>query len=232
MPEEPHPHRSFLADFILGSQDGMVNILGILLGLTAAGSGLRLILIASFAALGAESISMGAVAYTSMSARRSLYESEVTREMHEMRVMPAEERAEVSGILQSWGLAGAEHDELLDRICRSPKVMLEFMMAFELHLSPITPDEPRKSGILVGAATVVGSFIPLVPFLVYPYDLQVSIVASVALSAAALFGVGVYEAKTTIGSIWKSGTRMAIIGLVAGFAGFLVGHFLGAAPGL
>jgi predicted membrane protein (TIGR00267 family) len=105
-------------------------------------------------------------------------------------------------------------------------------MAFELHLAPVEPNEPRNSGLLVGAATVVGSLIPLLPFLLYPYDLRVAIVASVLLSAGALFAVGVYEAKTTIGSLWQSGLRLAFIGLVAGFAGFLVGHFLGAAPGL
>jgi vacuolar iron transporter family protein len=60
-----HPRANLLSNFILGSQDGLVNVLGILLGLTAATSDLRLIFVAAFAALGAESISMGAVAYTS-----------------------------------------------------------------------------------------------------------------------------------------------------------------------
>ena len=63
--KEPHPSHSFLSDFILGSQDGLVNVLGILLGITAASSDIKIIFVATLAALGAESISMGAVAYTS-----------------------------------------------------------------------------------------------------------------------------------------------------------------------
>ncbi|MCI4334894.1 MAG: VIT1/CCC1 transporter family protein [Thermoplasmata archaeon] len=232
MTVEEHSHHSFLSDFILGSQDGLVNVLGILLGLTAAATGLRLILIATFAALGAESISMGAVAYTSTRARRQLYLSESQREQREMRELPDQERAEVASILTGWGLSGAEQDDLLDRICRHPRVMLEFMMAFELGLSPVAEDAPRKSGLLVGTATVVGSLVPVLPFLAFPADLRVAILISVVLSAAALFAIGVYEAKTTIGSLWKSGLRMAVIGLVAGLAGFLVGHFLGATPAL
>jgi vacuolar iron transporter family protein len=229
---EEHPRRSFLSDFILGSQDGLVNVLGILLGLTAAATGLRLILVATLAALGAESISMGAVAYTSTRARRQLYLSEVDRELREMKELPAEERQEVQQVLEGWGLVGAELQELLDRICRNPRVWLEFMMAFELKISPVGPEEPRKSGIVVFAATVVGSFVPLLPFLFYSVNLHVAIIASVVLSAAALVSIGVYEARTTVGSLWKSGLRMAAIGLAAGFAGFLIGHFLGAGPGL
>jgi VIT1/CCC1 family predicted Fe2+/Mn2+ transporter len=47
-----------------------------------------------------------------------------------------------------------------------------------------------------------------------------------------LFFIGAYEAKTTIGSIWWSGLQMTIIGLAAGFAGYLIGHLIGAVPGL
>src|SRR5437879_3055696 len=68
-----HPKPTVLSDFILGSQDGIVNVLGIILGLSAATRDVRIILVATLAALGAESIAMGAVAYTSTRARRRLY---------------------------------------------------------------------------------------------------------------------------------------------------------------
>lgn len=54
--KEPHASHSFLSDFILGTQDGLVNVLGILLGVTAATSDMKIIFVATFAALGAESI--------------------------------------------------------------------------------------------------------------------------------------------------------------------------------
>ena len=68
---ERHAQPTLLSNFILGSQDGLVNVLGILLGLTAATGDIRIFFVAALAALGAESISMGAVAYTSTSARRT-----------------------------------------------------------------------------------------------------------------------------------------------------------------
>jgi VIT1/CCC1 family predicted Fe2+/Mn2+ transporter len=50
------------------------------------------------------------------------------------------------------------------------------------------------------------------------------------ISGIALFVIGYYEANTTVGSIWRSGLQIATIGLAAGLAGFLIGHFIGASP--
>src|ERR1700756_5919135 len=98
--KEPHSSHSFLSDFILGSQDGLVTVLGILLGISAATSDVRIIYVGALAALGAESISMGAVAYTSTVARRRQYLKESAREELEMREAPATERQEVQDVLK------------------------------------------------------------------------------------------------------------------------------------
>jgi vacuolar iron transporter family protein len=232
---EAHPHPTFLSDFILGSQDGLVNVLGILLGLSAATLSLgtapaihRLILVAAFAALGAESISMGAVAYTSTLARRRLYLSEVRREQEEMREVPDIEREEVRVVLQDWGYSGTDLDDLLERITRNPRAWMEFMMAFELKLAPVKDTQARDSFVTVFLATIVGSFIPILPFLVPHVTILEAIVAAVLLAAATLALVGVYEARTTGGRPFQNAAQMIIIGLAAGFAGFLIGLALGA----
>ena len=159
-----HPKPTVLSDFILGSQDGIVNVLGIILGLSAASRDVRIILVATLAALGAESIAMGAVAYTSTRARRRLYLSQALQERREMKEIPQTERDEVREILTGWGYQGADLEEIVKRICRNPTAELEFMMSFELKLSPVEAGAPRASAFLVGTATVVGHFIPLSPF--------------------------------------------------------------------
>src|SRR3989454_651701 len=102
-----HPKPTVLSDFILGSQDGIVNVLGIILGLSAATRDVRIILVATLAALGAESIAMGAVAYTSTRARRRLYLSQAVQERREMKGIPPKERGEGRGILARWGCPDA-----------------------------------------------------------------------------------------------------------------------------
>ncbi len=222
---EQHVRPGLLSDFILGSQDGLVNVLGILLGLSAATNDTTIILIGALAALGAESVSMGAVAYTSTLARRRVYEAERTRELAEMRDLPDIEREEVRTIFRNWGFEGDELEELVRKIETKPKAMLELMMAFELNLSTVSEAQPLRSGLVVLASTVIGSAIPIVPFLLPGLSIETSAIASIALSGAALFGIGWYEAAVTIGPFWKSGLRMLLIGLAAGFAGYLIGHF-------
>ena len=62
-----------LRDFILGAQDGIVNVLGLVLGVAAATFDTKIVLISGLAGLFAESISMGAVAFTSTKAAHDYY---------------------------------------------------------------------------------------------------------------------------------------------------------------
>jgi len=229
--KEPHSSHSFLSDFILGSQDGLVNVLGILLGISAATNDVRLIFVAALAALGAESISMGAVAYTSTVARRRQYLKETSREELEMKEVPATEFEEVRDVLKGWGYEGEELETMTTHIASNPKAMLEFMMSFELKLAPVEKNEARRSFLVVLSSTIVGSIIPLIPFFfVTSSTIASGTIASVVLSGATLFFIGAYEARTTVGSIWWSGLQMTAIGLAAGFAGYIIGHVIGAVP--
>lgn len=52
---------NWLRDVILGGQDGLVNMLGIILGVIAGGGSTAILITAGFVAAITESISMGAV---------------------------------------------------------------------------------------------------------------------------------------------------------------------------
>lgn len=224
---EQHPRPTLLSDFILGSQDGLVNVLGILLGLVAAHTPIQYIIVAGLAALAAESLSMGAVAYTSTYSRMKLYLSETQRELQEMREVPELEREEVRVILRKWGYQDAELEDMLRRIEAKPKAWLDLMMAFELNLSAVPEAAPRNSALVVGSATLLGHVVPLLPFFVFLHNTVTAAYLAVALSGIMLFMIGFYEARLTIGSLWASGVRMTIIGLGSGLAGFLIGYLLG-----
>ncbi len=222
---EKHTKPTLLSDFILGAQDGLVNVLGIILGVSAATSDTRILFIAAFAALAAEAISMGAVAYTSTLARRRHYMKEADRERYEMRAMPHIEREEVRQIFEKWGYTGKKLKRLTDEIVSNPRAWLEMMMSFELGLAPIDKSAPMQSAVVVLLSTTAGSLVPLLPF-VFIKPGGYGDLASVIVSGIALFIIGWYEAKSTVGSVWKTGLEMVAIGLTAGFAGFLIGHIL------
>src|SRR6202047_1790590 len=72
-----------LRDVILGGQDGLVNMLGIALGVVAGGGSNHVLVVTGIAASITESISMGAVAYTSFGSERDFYLAEKETEQGE-----------------------------------------------------------------------------------------------------------------------------------------------------
>ncbi len=217
---EKHARPGLLSDFILGSQDGLVNVLGVILGVAVASRDITIILAGGLAATFAESISMGAVAYTSTVARRDHYRSEVERERQEMRELPDLERQEVREILERWEFHGDELEEMLEKIISKPKAWLELMMAHELNLAPVEETQARRSALIVGFAAIVGSLIPLVPFFATGADILLGIAISLVVSAITLFVIGWYKASTTIGRPARSGLQMLLIGITSALAGF------------
>ena len=171
---------------------------------------------------------MGAVAYTSTLARRKQYLKEVERENAEMKEVPHLEKKEVRDVFQKWGYDGDELERLTDLIASRPNAWLEFMMSHELQLQPVGASEPRRSFLIVLTSTIFGSLIPLVPYFLVGNDVLLGAIGSVTVSGVVLFFIGYYEARTTVGSLSRSGLQMAAIGLAAGLAGFLIGHFIGA----
>ncbi len=219
-------HYSILSDFILGCQDGIVNVLGIILGVSAATTDIRIIFVAALAALGAESISMGAVAYTSTAARLKEYKKAV--DDGDDRI-PKHSLDKITGIFRMWGYKSNEAAGMAKAIGKNERARREFLLSFEHKMAPMDESAPLRSFVVVISATALGSFIPLIPF-IFIRTIGHGIIASVALSGLALFGIGYYEAKKTLGSLWRSGLKLAIIGLVAGFAGYIIGYFVGKAP--
>src|SRR6266446_2831621 len=77
-----------LRDIILGGQDGLVNVLGLVLGVAAATAQLRIILAAALAATFSESIAMAGVLYTSTLAERDYYLAMFAKEQQEIEEVP------------------------------------------------------------------------------------------------------------------------------------------------
>ena len=213
-----------LRDVILGGQDGLVNMLGIALGVVAASGSTHVLVVTGIAAAITESISMGAVAYTSFGSDRDFYLAEKRREQNEISSRPEEEREEIRQIYAAKGFEGQLLEDVVSTITSNRETWASTMMNEELHLQPVAQQSLVKSAVVVTVATLVGHFIPLVPFMIVTRT--PAIIAAITLSAVTLFGVGVYSAKTLIGDWKKSGIQMVAIGLGAAALGFLIGRLL------
>jgi vacuolar iron transporter family protein len=98
------------------------------------------------------------------------------------------------------------------------------MMNEELQLRPMPRGGALKAALVVGAAAICGSLLPLLPFLVVAVEAAMWL--SLALAAAALFAVGAYQASVTVGRWWASGLELSAIGVASALVGWAIGWLL------
>ncbi len=222
---EPHSHAGALfKEFILGGQDGLVNVLGVILGIAIATNSTRLVLIAGLAAAFAESFSMAAVAFTSAKAEEDYYNGQKEKELFEIENLPQVETREIEDIFYKKGFRGKILNDIIKHVTSNKKIWLNIMMTDELGLSNAFIN-PTKSAIVVGLAAIIGSIIPLFTFFFLP--IGAAIIWSIIISAIALFITGAIEAKINAAGWIKKGFQLMIIGMAAALIGFAVGKFLG-----
>jgi VIT1/CCC1 family predicted Fe2+/Mn2+ transporter len=226
-PPRHEPHSTggtWLRDVILGGQDGLVNMLGIELGIIAAGASTAVLITTGLAAAITESISMGAVSYTSSLAERDYYLAQQAQEQREVDATPEEEEDEVRQIYAAKGFDGDLLDAVVRTITSNRETWVGTMMDEELHLEPVETSRVLRGAAVVLLATLIGHFVPLWSFIVLRPSPTIALVVSIAFSGVVLFGVGVYQAKTLVGDWRTSGLKMVVIGLGAAAIGFFVGH--------
>lgn len=221
---DAHGGGSVLSDLILGGQDGLVNVLGVVLGVAAASREQRVVLVAGLAATFAESISMAAVAYTSRMAAADLYASERSREYRHIEAGPELERDEIRELYRKKGFEGDLLDRVVEKITADKDVWVAVMMAEEHRLQPISRREALRAALIVGASALVGSLLPLAPFVAFPVGPGMWF--SLVSGALVLFATGAYKARVTVGRPWKSGLEMALIGTMSALAGYGIGLLL------
>jgi predicted membrane protein (TIGR00267 family) len=212
---------SKMGEIILGGQDGLVNVAGVILGLAAATSEVRIIIAGGLAATFAESLSMAAVAYTSKLADKDYYDAEIAREVEEIRQDPERKAAQLNGIFHHWGFRGELLDHMTQQITSDEEHWVEIMLAHDVRLQPVEKSGLLSGAILVGISAIIGSLVPLWPFFFFPVDS--ALIIGLISTAIVLYIVGVVKAKLTIGSPSKSGLQMLVIGMAAAIVGYAIG---------
>jgi VIT1/CCC1 family predicted Fe2+/Mn2+ transporter len=226
---DPHLRGTSLSELILGGQDGVVNVLGVLLGVAAAGGGSRIVVAAGLATAFAGGLSMAAVAYTSAVAAADVYRSEREREYRHVRTVPTLERAEVRDIYARQGFEGAMLDRIVDTITADPDVWVAVMMSQEHHLAPVSRRQALRSAAVVGLSALVGALLPIAPF--FFAGVMVATGSSVGIAAGLLFAVGAYKARQTTSPVLRSALELMAIGLVSALAAWAIGKVFGVTAG-
>jgi len=213
---------------VLGANDGLVSNLSLVMGVAGAALSGGTILVTGLAGLlaGAGSMAMGE--WLSVQSSRELYEHQIAIEAEELAEFPEEEARELALIYRSKGLSEAEATELADRLVADQATALDTLAREELG---VDPEELGGSALEAAGASFVlfaiGAIVPVLPFAVLMGT--TAIVASLLLSATALFAVGAAITLLTGKGVLSSGGRQVLIGLTAAALTFAVGRLIGVA---
>ncbi len=215
-----------MSNIILGGQDGLVNTFGVILGVAAASGDIRVVIAGGLAACFAESISMGAVAYTSQRAKHDHYLAQLEKAEGGISKSSAKKKAEVKEIYRSKGFKGKELEKITSLITSNRKAWLSILMSEGSKVAPISGRDVNINSIIVFFSALLGSLVPMIPF--FFLGLKESIYLSFILSSITLFLLGFYKGKLTTGKPGRSGLEMLLIGLSAAILGYAIGYVFSA----
>ena len=222
--ELPDGKKFNFKNLILGGQDGIVNVLGLVLGVASATSSSTIVIISGIVATVAESVSMMAVAYTSSRAAKEYDYSILEQEKKHVKYKPKKEMQDIKNLYYHKGFRSGLLSQIVKKITSNKKIWAETLVEEEHKVTLEEYKNPIKVGLIVGLATLVGSLVPLIPF--FFLNVKSGIIGSLIFSGLILFLVGALKAKLSIGNWKKSGAELMIIGIISALIGYGVGVLL------
>jgi VIT1/CCC1 family predicted Fe2+/Mn2+ transporter len=210
---------------VFGFNDGLVSNLGLVTGAAGGTDHGRFVILVGLVGLLAGSFSMASGEWLSVTSQRELYERELSIEREELEHMPEEEAQELELIYRAKGVPRQQAAALVGRLMEDPDTALETLAREELGLDPGRLGSPWTAAGSSIAAFAFGAVIPLVPYLIGSGT--PALVVSLALSAVALFGVGVLTSIFTARGPVRTGLRTVTIGAVIAALTFGLGKLVG-----
>jgi len=213
-------------DLVIGTADGLTVPFALAAGLSGAVAANPLIVTAGLAEIAAGCVAMGLGGFLAARTDAQHYQAERAREEQETKDYPEREKWEVSAILHRYGLRGEVLARATEAIASDRRRWVDFMMRFELELSEPAPGRAAQSAATIGGAYVVGGLIPLSPYMLLA-ETGPALVASSALTGAALFGFGWLKAAATGLPRLRGAAQTLAVGAMAACVAYLVARAVG-----
>jgi len=218
--------RNYMRDVILGSNDGLVSIFALVLGVAGSGFIARDIFLAGLAGTIAGAISMAIGEYLSTKSQEQVFDSEKELELLHIRHDFESEKQELYDIYASKGFTGDLLERIVDHLVSNEDVMLEEMMTEEFGVLEDERRTPWIAAMLSGTSFTVGSLPSFLPFLFVATVLSGLLISGV-LSLLSLFIVGAMKGYITKFNIYKLGLENLLLGALGGIVTYSIGALVG-----
>jgi vacuolar iron transporter family protein len=211
---------------VLGANDGLVSNLSLVMGVAGADLSGQGILITGLAGLLAGACSMAMGEWVSVQSARELSQRQLAIEADEIAAVPQEEQQELTLIYEAKGLTPDDASKVAAELMADSGKALETLAQEELGLDP----EQLGGSPWVAAATsfilfAIGAVLPVAPFTVLTG--MPAVIASLGVSAAALFVIGAAITLFTGRNVFYAGSRQLLFGLAAAGLTYGIGRVIG-----
>jgi VIT1/CCC1 family predicted Fe2+/Mn2+ transporter len=212
---------------VLGANDGIVSVAGIVLGVAGATTSRGPIFTAGLAGLVAGAVSMALGEYVSVSSQRDSERAQIAQEKREIARAPDAELAELTALYEAKGLSAATARSVAVEL--SAHGALAAHLETELHIDPADIPSPVQAAGASALSFLAGALLPMLAILLPPASARVPVTFAAVLVALAL--TGALSAR-----LGGSNVRRAVLRVVVGGAlglGFTygVGKLFGTAIG-
>jgi VIT1/CCC1 family predicted Fe2+/Mn2+ transporter len=230
--DEPHANGgagrlNWLRAGVLGANDGIVSVAGIVVGVAGATSARAPIFTAGLAGLVAGAVSMALGEYVSVSSQRDSERALVAQERRELHESPEEELAELTALYRAKGLTDGTARRVAEELTAHDA--LGAHLDAELGIDPHDLANPRQAAGASALSFTVGALLPLLAVLLPPEPLRVPVCVVAVLAALAL--TGVVSARLGGASPRRPVLRVLIGGALGLAFTYGVGHLFGTAVG-
>jgi len=219
----PELHRTervgWLRAAVLGANDGIVSVAGIVVGVAASGADHGAILTAGIAGTVAGAMSMAAGEYVSVQSQADTEQADIATERRELHEEPEAELRELAHIYEQRGLEPALARQVAEQLTAHDALAAH--ARDELGISASLRAQPVQAAMASAAAFCAGAALPVVATLVAPQAH-----ASLVVTASTLVGLlvsGGLAAWAGGASIPRGALRVAFWGALAMGAAHLIG---------
>jgi vacuolar iron transporter family protein len=229
-PEEPNLHVGNLAERlnwlragVLGANDGIVSIAGIVVGVAAATNDLGTIFLAGIAGLLAGAFSMAAGEYVSVSTQRDSERALLDKERLELAELPDTELDELTGLYEAKGISPDLARQVAVELTQHDALRAHADAELGIDLDALT--SPWQAAFASFAAFTAGAILPLLAIGLPPTAARVPVCFGAVVAALALTGAvsahlgGAHPPRAAIRTIVGGALAMAVT--------YAVGHLVG-----
>lgn len=214
---------NWLRAAVLGANDGIVSISGLVVGVASATTNRGVIFTAGIAGLIAGAISMAAGEYVSVSSQKDSEKAMLAMEEYELKHFPEQELQELENIYKGKGLSAKTARQVAKELTEHDPFRAH--VEAELGINPDELTNPMHAAVASAAAFTVGAIIPLAAILLPPEPTRVWITFVSVLIALTI--TGYLSARAGRAKARRAILRVVIGGALAMAVTFLIGRIFG-----